>query len=554
MLVGVAGITGAGKTSLLNAILECQEFLPTSAQQASTSVACQISWNDDYAPGHEFRAEIEFCDRGEMENVLESMFLAIQERDEYNKNPELSPEERLLAVSDAEANIEKVLRQVYAVWGYEASAAFAMSSAKILASSTDVERLFGKIINFKEPGADALAQAMKPYLDQSAKMHDEGGRSFAVWPLIKRVHIFLRSEILRNGISLVDLPGLSDFDGTREAVTEEYLSRMAVTVIVSPIHRAADEKTGLNLMNECQELQMQLDGRSHSNSHFVVLSRADELNLKSFLRDSQEAANDTNICELREREKQLDRRYQELNREAKNTLVALRAVERKSEKTKSKMKSRENLLREKITSQTQDPGKADELLQNDKKLKKLVERLNNCEHAWKLRVKTTTQVDQAIKDNRNEAYLVASEKRFRCMSIRNKFVQKRIESDFTRRQERLRKDVSVQKQDIIQVIPASSDAFWKLKTERTRVEGFDDIRVSGIPQVQQSMSLATADIREQHLDMILQTYRRLYDTLQEWSTEKEGKKTSKFCIKTLKTQVQLLGLEHGRVSSKLRQY
>lgn len=53
-LIGVAGVTGAGKTSLLNALLEYPELLPSSSTEAATATVCRIAWNHDDTPDHQF--------------------------------------------------------------------------------------------------------------------------------------------------------------------------------------------------------------------------------------------------------------------------------------------------------------------------------------------------------------------------------------------------------------------------------------------------------------------------------------------------------------------
>ncbi len=59
-IVAVVGDTGAGKSSLMNALLEHSDILPTSGLQACTSVAVEVSANttDD-----KYRAEIEFLEK-----------------------------------------------------------------------------------------------------------------------------------------------------------------------------------------------------------------------------------------------------------------------------------------------------------------------------------------------------------------------------------------------------------------------------------------------------------------------------------------------------------
>lgn len=59
-VVAVAGATGAGKSSLINAILNEEILLPTNGMRACTAVITEICYNYDQDPQKAYRAEVEF--------------------------------------------------------------------------------------------------------------------------------------------------------------------------------------------------------------------------------------------------------------------------------------------------------------------------------------------------------------------------------------------------------------------------------------------------------------------------------------------------------------
>ena len=89
-------------------------------------------------------------------------------------------------------------------------------------------------------------------------MRYQTGAKFPVWPLIEEVDLKVKSDLLKNGLVLVDLPGLSDATGSQEAVAQSYFSKLAVITIVSPAVRAADKKTGTELLSRWQRIPRQL--------------------------------------------------------------------------------------------------------------------------------------------------------------------------------------------------------------------------------------------------------------------------------------------------------
>jgi gas vesicle protein len=168
----------------------------------------------------------------------------------------------------------------------------------------------------------------------------------AVWPLIDHVNIYVKADILKGGLVLVDLPGLSDIVESRAAVARKYYQNLAVTAIVTPWVRAADERTAVSLMTENQELSMRMDGKFDGRSFGVVLSKADDI-------DPVIIAKNMGWDERLQAIKQL-------NHELK-----------KSSKLKEDWKKQEKQL-QKATKQAKDKAEKDELQKKLKHLRKLV--------------------------------------------------------------------------------------------------------------------------------------------------------------------------------------
>ncbi|KAK4461591.1 Dynamin family-domain-containing protein [Cladorrhinum samala] len=289
ILVGVAGATGAGKTSLLNALLETPELLPSSSQEAATATVCRIAYNTDETSGNEFKAEVVFRSKEDVIKELDDVLRAIQERKDLYKQEFEDEQERIEAINEMTEIIARSISHVCAVWDLDEGdlEEEEYTAVSIIERHPDILMALGttKIIRSSDCGDFAIQ--VKPYLDST-----QTPEGMTAWPLIKEVRLFVKSDILKRGIVLVDLPGLSDASEGRSQVAEEYFQKLTLTTIVSPAIRAADEKTAVNLMNNYQETRMKLDGRYHKESFCVVISKIDDIDCDAFCSASREALKD----------------------------------------------------------------------------------------------------------------------------------------------------------------------------------------------------------------------------------------------------------------------
>jgi hypothetical protein len=69
-IIGVVGNTGAGKSSVINAMLEEERLVPTNCMRACTAVVSEISWNSSEDENSKYRADIEFIQAADWEKDL----------------------------------------------------------------------------------------------------------------------------------------------------------------------------------------------------------------------------------------------------------------------------------------------------------------------------------------------------------------------------------------------------------------------------------------------------------------------------------------------------
>ena len=70
-IIGVVGNTGAGKSSVINAMLDEERLVPTNCMRACTAVVTEISYNHSEVP---YRAEVEFITPADWGKELKTLF------------------------------------------------------------------------------------------------------------------------------------------------------------------------------------------------------------------------------------------------------------------------------------------------------------------------------------------------------------------------------------------------------------------------------------------------------------------------------------------------
>ena len=73
-VAGVMGSTGAGKSSVINAVLGGEMLVPTNCMRACTAVITEIAYNDSQDPEALYRAKVEFISKEDWRKELTIMF------------------------------------------------------------------------------------------------------------------------------------------------------------------------------------------------------------------------------------------------------------------------------------------------------------------------------------------------------------------------------------------------------------------------------------------------------------------------------------------------
>jgi hypothetical protein len=237
VLIGFLGVTGAGKSSMINALLEHEDLLPADDEKACTAVCVEIMWNPQDNPAHAFQARIDRISEDDWRIELEKLFRDISDqalnKDSEDGEPDL---ERDMRIKTAFQKLKCVYPQIRNIQDLK------NLTVKDLLQHPNVKNILGQSKWITNKSLEEFAPAIKPYIDSSDSKEGNGGRSFAQWPLVKLVRLLVKSRILMDGIILVDLPGSMDTNSSRSAVAENYEKNLTVTCVVAPTARAASDK------------------------------------------------------------------------------------------------------------------------------------------------------------------------------------------------------------------------------------------------------------------------------------------------------------------------
>ncbi|KAI0905624.1 hypothetical protein F4823DRAFT_632609 [Ustulina deusta] len=493
VLVGVAGDTGSGKTSVLNALLGFQELLPTNNEEAATAVQCKVRFNHDTRPEYAFRCHVTFQSKEAWETKLRQFLddLELRNKLEESHNGSIEDDE---ALHDHERRLQPTREMIKIVFDlHDDDQIEKLGLNGMLRSNSEVLKLLGTANEFNGSTADEISQGVKPYMDSTAGGNSTCGPRFALWPLIEEVELFIKSDILRNGVALVDLPGLGDALRSRVLVAERAFDQLTATLIVSRATRAADNSTAVSLMSKHQEMAMMLDGKFNKQTFCVCLSQIDQIDRKAALSKPDAIAN-TNLQDLLVQEEKLRLK-----------------VNQQEQRLRKLSKAKRRYQRNHATQVELDPAKMDRMTISKAKAK-----------AKRWAVKFANISKESIESKRRLVEL-DSEITFTCIRARNRLLKERIKRDFQKRQARLvPKALDIQKtyDGQVSVCPTSSTAFWKCKGPIERMVGFPTESYTGIPSLASWIRNATIRKREEHVDDLLNRLQAQYNIILLWAKDK----------------------------------
>ncbi|KAL7629638.1 hypothetical protein AAE478_001160 [Parahypoxylon ruwenzoriense] len=575
-VVGVVGNTGAGKSSVINALLDEERLLPTNCLRACTASPTEISYNYSDDPAELYRAEIEFITKEEWVNELKVLF-----DDLLDGNGGISRE---CTNADSEAGV--AYAKLKAVYPQKTREMIAQGSPEAFANEVFVGGVLGSVKMLKDVTAKGLYNHLQRYVDSKEKItgadHKKRSTSMEYWPLIKVVRIYTKADPLSTGAVIVDLPGVQDSNAARAAVAANYMKSCTGLWIVAPITRAVDDKTAKTLLGDTFKRQLKYDG-TYSAVSFIcsktddisVTEAADSLNLEDEVSESWDRAEElrnsvkeskSTIAELKDRKAEcidrvddLDAQYDTwedlLTQAAKGKTIyppSLNPQKRKRHQKPHGSRKRRDMSRSDVDDEwdSPEPDSSDkENSQSDETRKPLTEdeieeKLASLKSQMKEMRTERRALDGQISDVRKEIQTreaerkeILAEIKLHCIQGRNNYSRDAIKQDFALGIKELDQENAVEEdgstfdpeQDFrdydevarsLPVFCVSSRAYQKLtgrlEKDDFKSDGFISLEDTEVPQLQEHAKKLTEAGRASHCRRFLNDLSQLTNSMKLW--------------------------------------
>ncbi|KAM9621671.1 nuclear GTPase SLIP-GC [Trichechus inunguis] len=264
--IGLFGSTGAGKSSLINAIIQQAMFLPVSGENTCTSCIVQVSsgCRDQY------EAKIHLLSDQEWKEELKNLTKLLHETEELDKEED---------AWDRDDAVEEAIWKLQVLYG---NGAESKNYEELLRAKPKGKIPTSRIITLKAEEAGELSVKLDPYIRAQRRDCSAESAGTQIWPLIKHVEVTLpKSELIPEGVVLVDIPGTGDFNNKRDEMWKKTIDKCSVIWVISDIERVSGVRAHEDLLNEsikaCQ--------RGFCRDIALVVTKTDKLHLLEYLRE-----------------------------------------------------------------------------------------------------------------------------------------------------------------------------------------------------------------------------------------------------------------------------
>ena len=315
VVIGLLGDSGVGKSSLINSLLSMIGIAITGAgSRACTNNTIEYSYcfENQMAP---FEIHVYFKDFKERCETLKGLL----QRYVMHQQTALDAgtEEFSHSFMEAESALEifQTMFRDYDEFSNDKNSRRFLGDATIsrndlrLTKMCDwLEQLVSKyqpdnnVMRLEANTPVELSKKIEPFV-RTPSVGFGGSIPSSPWPIIQLVKIGLDSVILRDGLVIADVPGISDINRTRVNSAYQYLHKCDFLLVCANMPRV---ETNPGVMSQLTDAF-----RSHGGQKALIVTKADEVGESSDMQASSEEHQ--NLLELRTELSSVGRELKELN-------------------------------------------------------------------------------------------------------------------------------------------------------------------------------------------------------------------------------------------------
>ncbi|XP_035679869.1 uncharacterized protein LOC118418142 [Branchiostoma floridae] len=340
-IIAVVGDTGAGKSSLMNALLDQSSVLPTSGMRACTAVVVEVSNNDK---NKNYEAEVEFLSRKEWDDELRLLLTdLIGEDGKAKRKPD----------PQSEAGI--AWSKIKAVYGR-------VESYDVLSKLPHVRHLLGTTKHISKSRAREFRSEIDRYVDSmdAPPARGPGSRDRSggqLWPIVKRVKVQIPNcEVCSSGAILVDLPGVRDSNAARDNIAKQACFHLYKD---SQPEVSRNHIRALNLEDEVEQLENEINALEVEK--MSLTEELDSLKEEEEVTDDELAGIQQEVNDLKEGVFELEQTVEPLGDEEvivddedREQLNSLRSILEEKQNTEQETKTSLNDIRSQIADKEKE--------------------------------------------------------------------------------------------------------------------------------------------------------------------------------------------------------
>ena len=255
------GASGTGKSQILNAMLGTEVLPAGGTGEAMTPVPIEIHYNGNEAMRFKYvvkhiSKEVWMSDIADARNAL-------------------------LSGETTDNKIQCPIAKVRTVYAGLTDEAIKSKSVDEILRYKGVDKKLGTTYMFEDNDPPAFQESVTNALIAQV---DQGNGP--TWPLIESAIMYVNSDILKDGLVLVDVPGVQDSNPARTKKIKEYIHSATAVCIVAPASRAGSDEVLENLL---EDALCQVDYAGRLDRVVLVSTKSDDFKIKQELMTLKQA-------------------------------------------------------------------------------------------------------------------------------------------------------------------------------------------------------------------------------------------------------------------------